>query len=86
VVFRSRGGLNGHDNRVTVCAWHHLRGIHDGLIRVTGRAPDGLLWEIGRGRASEGLLRLRGERYCPAATAPAPFARWPGPRIMARIS
>jgi hypothetical protein len=45
VLFRSRGGDNQRTNRVTVCAWHHLRGIHGGRVRVWGAAPDGLTWE-----------------------------------------
>jgi hypothetical protein len=47
VVFRSRGGDNGRDNRITLCAWHHLRGIHAGRVRASGEAPDGITWEIG---------------------------------------
>jgi len=46
-VFRSRGGRNARDNRVTVCAWHHLRGIHAGRIRASGEAPGAITWEIG---------------------------------------
>jgi hypothetical protein len=32
---------------VSLCAGHHLHGIHRGYIRVSGRAPDGLAWELG---------------------------------------
>jgi hypothetical protein len=28
------------------CAAHHLHGVHDGLIRVSGKAPDQLCWEL----------------------------------------
>lgn len=65
--FRSRGGSNALDNRATVCAGHHLNGIHTGRIRVTGTAPDGLLWEIGVGALPGGrpLMRLRGNVYLP---------------------
>ncbi len=31
--FRSRAGGNARENRITVCAWHHLRGIHEGRVR-----------------------------------------------------
>jgi hypothetical protein len=47
VIFRSRGGSNDLTNRVAVCAFHHLRGIHAQRIRCEGRAPDGLTWQIG---------------------------------------
>jgi hypothetical protein len=59
VVFRSRGGGNARENRITLCAWHHLRGIHGGRLRAEGEAPDGITWEIGR----PPLLRLQGDRY-----------------------
>ncbi len=32
---------------MTLCAFHHLRGVHAGLLRCTGKAPDGLRWELG---------------------------------------
>jgi hypothetical protein len=56
VLFRSQGGGNARDNRVSVCAGHHLHGIHTGRIRVRGRAPSDLLWDMPFGR-------LRGDRY-----------------------
>ena len=46
---RSHGGADTLDNQVALCACHHLRGIHGGYIRVRGRAPDHLVWEV-RGR------------------------------------
>jgi len=58
VVFRSRGLGNARDNRVAVCAWHHLRGIHAGVVRVWGEAPDGLAWELGVRAGRRPLLRL----------------------------
>jgi hypothetical protein len=47
VHFRSAGGGEELDNRVSLCAFHHLRGVHAGLLRCVGRAPDGLRWELG---------------------------------------
>ncbi len=47
VDFRSHGGPDTKENQVGVCACHHLRGIHGGYIRVRGRAPDQLVWELG---------------------------------------
>jgi hypothetical protein len=44
VDFRSRGGGDEPENQVAVCGFHHLRCIHGGYLRVTGRAPDELTW------------------------------------------
>lgn len=44
---RSHGGPDAEENLVALCACHHLRGIHGGYIRVRGRAPDELVWELG---------------------------------------
>jgi hypothetical protein len=63
VVFRSRGGDNGRDNRITLCAWHHLRGIHAGRVRASGEAPDGITWEIGVHAGRQPLLRLDATGY-----------------------
>jgi hypothetical protein len=63
LLFRSRGGDNGRENRITVCAWHHLRGIHGGRVRAWGEAPDGVSWELGVRAGRTPLLRLRGDVY-----------------------
>ena len=42
VVPRSAGGGNEIANLATLCAWHHLRGVHAGLVECRGQAPDGL--------------------------------------------
>ncbi len=47
IRFRSAGGPDALENRITLCAFHHLRGVHAGLLRCVGRAPDGLRWEMG---------------------------------------
>ena len=44
---RSAGGSNDPANRVTLCAFHHLRGVHAARLRCGGRAPDRLTWQIG---------------------------------------
>ena len=51
IEFRSQGGSDDPDNQIGLCAVHHLRGIHDGLLRVTGKAPDDLVWEFGLRRS-----------------------------------
>jgi len=33
------------------CAAHHLHGTHGGRMRVTGAAPDKLVWEFGLRRS-----------------------------------
>jgi hypothetical protein len=70
LVFRSRGGDNERDNRITLCAWHHLRGIHAGRVRAWGDAPDGITWEIGVRAGRKPLLRLEGERYTQGVDTP----------------
>src|SRR5437667_185040 len=63
VLYRSAGGDNSRENRVTVCAWHHLRGIHLGRIRAHGMAPHAIIWEIGLRRGRPPLMRTVGDRY-----------------------
>jgi hypothetical protein len=62
VWFRSKGGPDFHWNLTSVCEYHH-RAIHRGEIRVHGRAPDGLVWELGCRPGHRPLLRLRGDVY-----------------------
>src|SRR2546425_4196372 len=66
VIYRSRGGDNTRDNRVAICAAHHLNGIHRFRIRVSGVAPHDLTWEIGFRRGRPPLLRTHGDRYLDA--------------------
>jgi hypothetical protein len=47
IRFRSAGGSDALANRTTLCAAHHLRGVHAGLVRIRGRAPHGLRFEMG---------------------------------------
>jgi hypothetical protein len=63
VVFRSRGGTNERTNRITLCAWHHLHGIHGGRLRASGIAPDTIFWELGLRPRGEPLARLFGDVY-----------------------
>ena len=46
VDYRAHGGPDELPNLAGLCAVHHLRGVHGGWIRVTGKAPDRLRWEI----------------------------------------
>src|SRR5438128_2419796 len=63
LLFRSRGGGNARDNRITVCAWHHLRGIHQGRVRAWGTAPDAVTCELGTRPGQPALVTLQGDRY-----------------------
>ncbi|MGH7336606.1 MAG: HNH endonuclease signature motif containing protein, partial [Myxococcota bacterium] len=47
IVFRGRGGSDAFENRVLICAFHHQRCLHAGLMRIRGAAPDGLWFELG---------------------------------------
>ena len=58
VVFRSRGGGNQRENRVSICAWHHLRGIHAGRVTASGDADGVIHWKLG------GQLRFNNDAYC----------------------
>ncbi len=46
ILFRSAGGDDAFANRVALCAFHHLRGVHARLIRITGEAPHRLRFEL----------------------------------------
>jgi hypothetical protein len=73
IRFRSQGGGNERDNRVAVCASHHLHGIHRGVVRVWGKASSGLEWELGRTGVNGPWLRVcgRGEVYRSTTTTTA---------------
>jgi hypothetical protein len=60
-VFRSRGGSNARDNRITLCAFHHLRGVHQRYIRITGSASLGLRYEFPLERFGSGDRREAGD-------------------------
>jgi len=48
--YRSVGGPDVPENRITLCGQHHLRAVHgDGTLRIRGRSPDGLVFELGAG-------------------------------------
>ncbi len=48
IVFRSDAGPDDAWNRTSLCAAHHHRCVHEGIgrIRIRGRAPDGLRFEL----------------------------------------
>jgi hypothetical protein len=63
VVYRAQGGGNEGDNLVTLCAYHHLRGVHGGRLRIRGRAPHALRFELGlRGGHAPLAVHASGDR------------------------
>jgi len=61
VLFRSACGSNEDANLTTLCAARHQRGVHAGVIRISGRAPDELVLKLplGRFRSGDRLIRHR---------------------------
>jgi hypothetical protein len=55
VHYRSRGGAKAPWNEVALCVPHHLHGIHEGRITVTGRAGERLVWIFRDGESWETL-------------------------------
>jgi hypothetical protein len=58
IRFRSAGGSDELENLTTLCAWHHQRGVHAGMLRIQGRAPGALVFELPLGRFTSGDRRL----------------------------
>jgi len=58
VQFRSRRGGGRAWNLLTLCVAHHQYLVHAGLVRITGRAPDRLVFEMGVGRFASGDVKL----------------------------
>ena len=52
IIFRAQGGTDDEWNLVSLCAAHHLHCVHMGWLRITGKAPDGLRWELGLGAST----------------------------------
>ncbi|MEN8160869.1 MAG: hypothetical protein ABFS41_12420, partial [Myxococcota bacterium] len=59
VTFRSAGGSDAQANRITLCAFHHQHCLHAGLLGIRGRAPDGLVFELGLRPGAPPLARYR---------------------------
>ena len=71
IRFRSAGGSDALENRVTLCAFHHLRGVHAARLRCVGRAPDGLTWQLGiRPGAAPLVAYASGDRRVPLLVEP----------------
>ncbi|MFH1144375.1 MAG: HNH endonuclease [Candidatus Eisenbacteria bacterium] len=66
---RSQGGSDDPSNLSTICHRHHRHGIHAGYVRITGKAPHALRFELGRRRDGPPLLILAGEKIIARALA-----------------
>jgi len=75
IVFRSACGSDAWENRITLCAFHHQRSLHAGLLRIRGRAPDELAFELGLRPGAAPLLRYRSGDVAVSATEPSPLAQ-----------
>jgi len=78
IEYRSAGGSTDLTNLTSLCAPHHLRGVHMGRVRVRAVPPDRLRWELGVGEG--GAARRVFVRPAPGPEkAHQPAA--PGPRL-----
>jgi len=59
IAYRSQGGSDAPWNRTSLCVWHHQRGEHAKLLRVRGRAPGKLRFELGLRPGRPPLARYR---------------------------
>ena len=65
IHFRSLGGGDEPENQITLCAFHHLIGVHQGLIAIKGRARRGgedLDYSLGLRPGRRSLAFYHGER------------------------
>lgn len=62
IRFRSHGGCSRAWNLVTLCHTCHAHLVHERRVRVRGRAPGRLRWEVGCVQGRRALLVLMGER------------------------
>jgi hypothetical protein len=81
IVFRSAGGSNALANQTTLCAVHHQRGVHAGRVRIRGRAPGGLVYELGLRPGLPPLERYRAGDRVTAVTADSASKRFTTPRL-----
>ena len=66
---RARGGSDDLDNLIGLCAYHHLSGVHGGLLEVRGRSGTLVRWRF-RGTGEEWVTRGGCEVRRVAAQAP----------------
>lgn len=71
IIFRSNGGTNDDWNLITLCHTHHHHAVHGHTMRITGKAPYSLTWEIGVRPNAPARWVYRGERIVLTRTSPA---------------
>jgi hypothetical protein len=59
IVYKSQGGSDDPSNLTSLCPFHHRMVVHGGRATLTGTAPLGLHWRIGRG---DDAMEYVGER------------------------
>jgi len=67
IDYRSAGGADEEWNLISLCAAHHLHGVHLGYIRVSGKAPHALRWQLGVRLGKAPLVEIV---TAPPATSP----------------
>ncbi len=68
IRYRSHKGGDEDENLVTLCAFHHLRGEHAAVLRIRGRAPAELRFELGlRSEGPPLVTYASGDRLVSAA-------------------
>ncbi|MCK6458786.1 MAG: HNH endonuclease, partial [Planctomycetes bacterium] len=71
IRYRSHGGVKAPWNETGLCIPHHLHGIHEGRLEVTGRAGERLVWVFADGEIWETLGDNDVRRRAPADPASA---------------
>jgi len=74
ITFRSQGGTHALSNILLTCAGHHAQ-VHEGLLVITGRAPDELVFEFRRAGEEEPHLVLTSAQVVFEAEAEASVPR-----------
>jgi hypothetical protein len=69
-IAERHGGGDEPENLTKLCAWHHLRGVHAGILKLSGRAADGLRFHTPLGAWLAGDLRATARRRSPTLPAP----------------
>ncbi len=70
IQFRSQGGPDEAWNLVFLCFEHHILGVHAGVVRVHGRAPDHLVFELGIDKSGVPLeVWVNGSRATPSPSS-----------------
>jgi hypothetical protein len=69
IIFRSHQGPDADWNLITLCHAHHHHAVHTNTVRVRGRAPHALVWEMGSARGRPPRRVYHGETLHPPRPA-----------------